>query len=67
MLVKFRTNLGRMDATELKIEDFEACLVDKAVDIEDAAAEILIARGIAEQPKGKVKGVPPQPMTAPDK
>ena len=61
MLVKFRTNLGRIDAGKLKIANWQECVRDAEVEVHDAAAESLIARKFAVACEKKVKAVSPAP------
>ena len=46
--VKFRTNLGSIDASKLGIENWRECKRDAVVEVSDKAAEVLINRKIAE-------------------
>ena len=65
MKVKFRTTLGSRDAAQLHI-DPAPCVVGAEVDVSQAAAEVLAARGIVEpltQPKA-IKAVPTKPTIA---
>ena len=61
MLVKFRTNLGRIDADKLKIANWQECVRDAEVEVQDAAAEKLIARKFAVACEKKVRAVSPSP------
>lgn len=63
MKVRFRTNLGSIDAADLGL-DHRECQYGKAVNVADEAAEILIARGIAEPAEQTVKGVAKSPAIA---
>jgi hypothetical protein len=67
MFVRFRVNLGSIDAAKLKL-DHKQCQLGAEVDVPDAAAEWLCKKGIAEPAERKVKGVAKQPeVTAPAK
>jgi hypothetical protein len=74
MNVRFRTNLGSMDAQAVNHKygadvDFKECVVGAVVNVTEAAAKELCDRGIAElvEPT-KVKGEATKPsITAPAK
>ncbi len=57
MLVKFKANLGSMDADRFGI-DFKVCLVDAEVAVNDGAGKWLVATGVATDITPK----PPEPV-----
>lgn len=67
MLVKFNTNLGRVDAHKYGL-DWTKCTRDSEVEVSDGAAEHLIARKIASPSERRVRAVATKPeITAPAK
>lgn len=73
MLVRFRVNLGSVDAKEVNDKtgarlEFQNCQIGAEHDIREEAAEWLIQRGIVEPVDRRVKGVAKQSeITAPAK
>lgn len=62
MHVKFRTNLGRLDAESLGI-DFKQCCLGETIEVSDAQGEKLVKSGVATDvtpPKAK-----PEPKQEP--
>lgn len=55
MKVVMRVNLGRDDASELKIATPGECLAGRTVDIDKAAADALLSRGVAVLPDDSAK------------
>lgn len=67
MKIKFRVNLGSVDAAGLKL-DWSECKQGSELDVSKATGELLCERGIAEPVTETVKGVAKQPsITAPGK
>lgn len=65
MQVKFRTNLGSIDAGKLKI-DWTKCKLGDVLDVETSVGETLVRSGIAEEIPAKplpekIKAVPKAP------
>jgi hypothetical protein len=66
MKVRFRVNLGSSDGAALRLDNWQDCRVGAEVDLPDAAAGVLVARGVAEPVAVDVRGVAKQPeLTAP--
>lgn len=60
MKVRFKTNLGTMDAKALDLDHSKCC--DKCVcDVPEAVGDHLVKRGIAEVVPPAIKAVPPAP------
>lgn len=67
MKVRFRVNLGSMDATALSL-DWTKCRSGEELDVNKETGELLCSKGIAEPATESVKGVAKQPsITAPGK
>ena len=65
MKVRFRTNLGSIDAANLGL-DHRECQYGKVVAVSDAVGKVLTDRGIAEAVEETVKGAAKTPaITAP--
>lgn len=69
--VRFRVNLGSMDAGRLDIENFRECVAGAEVEIHDPAAKVLEAAGVIDvlaepepKPKSKPKSVEPVEVKA---
>lgn len=56
MRVKFKTNLGGIDATAIYL-DYSKCCIGMEVDVSDAIGKSLVDRGVAETVDQPVKGV----------
>lgn len=74
--VKFRTNLGRNDATNLDIENWQDCVRGAVVEVSNKAAEVLVNRKIAvavepepeeAKPEPKFKAIAKEPAIGPAK
>lgn len=62
MIVKFKVNLGSIDAKALDL-DFKKCLVGESVECEERAGKWLVNRGIAVDVTPKAKSEPaPSPV-----
>jgi hypothetical protein len=64
MIVKFKVNLGSVDAARLKL-DFKKCMTGMEVECSDEVGGRLVARGIAAEVVGiskpaAIQAVPPE-------
>jgi hypothetical protein len=71
MNVKFRTNLGSIDASAINLKygadvDYRECTVDAVVNVTEGAAKVLVERGIAEPVSIRGEAKKPE-ITAPAK
>lgn len=69
MVVRFLTNLGSLDAESVTRAcgcevDHKACVCGAEVELADAAAALLVDRGIAVALPPVIKAVPPAPIQA---
>lgn len=73
MFIRFRTNLGSVDAAALAEQTGQSvnakdCTIGNEMQVKDAAGDWLVSKGIAEQVEKNVKGVAKQSeLTAPSK